>query len=554
MTTRLTRDERLYQALGAVESAIQRATDEVSSKQSRFVDPTRFFHSFLRWQQLANLEAPPYLADSRERDTWLRSFWKRSPHLSGVINSVVAIDKNRGWWLTGGRNQVNRYNNILRDAEDGAGWRDFISFASQSYYTADIGCIVEIGRLDAPGPLAAIYNVDPAACRLSGDPEFPLHYYDQGGTQEWSAEDFFRVISMRSTDQRMNGLGYCAVSRAIELVSIMVAIYEHDKEQLGAKAPRGLLLLHNLTEDQWASAMEARKANLTARERQYYADIDVLAGFGPDAPDAKLIALSQLPDNFDLEISTQLMMYGIALCFGYDPIEFWPVNAGALGRGRETDIQHRKGTGKGGLDFIFGFQDRLQRELPDSLLFQFEERDAEGEMLDAGIEKAWADVAAVLTGSDILSRDEVRSYLAEKGVIPAEWTEVADEESVTDEGERRMVRIRDELMQSEHVRRAIHRYPTEPIVRLHWPTGKEVVVWESGDEAMKRRAWSVPVLPDSERPAILRPRVQRQTEVLYEDDEVTITSDDVEDAIAEAADLVDKRFSELLRAEPEDDE
>lgn len=565
-----TQDDRLQAALEHIE-ALQQRQIEIRSKQSRFTQPTSLFTSAYNWTREAASQIPHYQADSRRRDAFLRSFWRSEPHLAGVINSVVSIDKNRGWNMTGGRNQVLRYESILRDAEDGQGWRYFMSQASLAYYTADMGAVVELGRDASAGPLRALYNVDPVACRLTGDPTKPLAYYDSAATrtrgypdlyrggdgQQWQPQDFLRCVPLPNNDQNFHGLGYCAVSRVLELAQIMCAVYQHDQELLGSRAPKGLLLLNNITQDQWNQAMTARDAQLNAKERQYYGAVEVIAQLGSEPPDAKLFALSQLPAGFDIKVMTDLLMFAYALCFGYDPIEFWPVMSGALGRGRETDIQHRKGTGKGGMEFIFTMQDRVQQELPDTLLFQFEERDAEGELLDAQIHKAWADVAAVLfdKGAGILTQAQAASYLADKGVIPAEWTENLEESTVDDEGvERSLKRLRDQALEYDTVQRAIWQFPRDPIVQRAFNPRtnqvKEVLLWETGDEAQRRRAWPA---PDLGKPgAIHRPRVQRDT--LFKGMEVVITDEDVDRAIQEGKERVGSRFAALLEAEPMEDQ
>lgn len=570
MATRLTRDEKLYQALGVVEAAIDRAKKNYS-KQSRFTDPQSFINSFYRWIKDAELEQVPYSSNSQKRDAWLRKFWKKNPHLSGVINSVISIDKNRGWWLTGGRNQVLRFDRILNEAEDGAGWREYMSLEALSYYTSDLGAVSEVGREFDGGPLRALYHVDPVACRLTGNPVAPLAYTDSNRREtNWLPGDFFRVCSMPSDDQAFNKLGFCAVSRAYELVMILISVLNHDLEMLGGKAPRGLLLLQNITQEQWDDAMAMRAAIRTQKESEYYGLIDVIAHMGTEPPDAKLFALSQLPNGFDLQTTTDLMMYGIALCFGYAPLEFWPVNVGALGRGRESEIQHTTGTGKGGKDFTLGFQQQLQRQLPETLLWQFEERDADGEIKDAQVEKAWSDVAALLIEKGILSADETRQYLVDKGIIPAEWTLVEedataddegestaaedepDEASADDEGETRMRRLKERVLDHEQVRRAIVQYPKEPIVRRH-SSGREIILWQSGDEALKRRSWAIPEKLEA-LPEVRRPRLIRAATVLNEGDDVEITDEDVEEAIAEGAERVDQRFADLLEAGVEGDD
>ena len=83
--------------------------------------------------------------------------------------AVTLIDSNRGWSLIGGRNQVNRYTDILHAAEAGAGWRTFARKTSLSYWSTDMGAVTEMGRegLGVEGPLRAIYHVDSARCLLT---------------------------------------------------------------------------------------------------------------------------------------------------------------------------------------------------------------------------------------------------------------------------------------------------------------------------------------------------------------------------------------------------
>ena len=116
-----------------------------------------------------------------------------------------------------------------------------------------------------------------------------------------------------------------------------------------------------------------------------------------------------------------MLMYGFALCFGYDPSEFWPVQFGAIGRGTETEVQHEKATGKGRLDFPLTFQEQLQEFLPPTLEFMFDQRDEKGDLLHASVNQAWVNVVKTMTDGSLLSIPEGRVLLAEYGVIPASW-------------------------------------------------------------------------------------------------------------------------------------
>lgn len=487
-------------AMERLEAAQERADKfKLYSQQNRFTtkEHNEFFRSMYRFykESIKNRERPEYRADSRARDTWLDSFWRNEPHIAGVVNSAVAIDKNRSWTMTGPRRQVSLYSTILRQAEDGLGWRDSCSIASESFYTADINAVFEVGRNGRFGPMRAIYNVDPLQCRLTGDRDFPLEFYPEGRKykpQRWSRYDFFRVASMPSKNVNFHRLGWCALSRAAELIALLMAIYEYDQEQLGARAPKGLLLLQNISEYAWKTALNARNQELDEREQEYYGGVMVIAQEGMDEIDAKLVALSRLPDEFDRETVTNQIMYGVALCFGYSPDEFWPVQYGALGRSRETEIHHMRATGKGGSDFVLGFQDKIQREMPDSVLFEFDKRDAETDMLEAEVYLAWAKVVDILwqKGEGPVELNEIRSLLAAKGILSA--NNMQDQESVVNAGGTLRHKdpptkfLKQELLERDAIQRCIEEHPDEPIVRYVWPHNKTQVLWQRGEDALKR--------------------------------------------------------------------
>lgn len=572
---------RSNQTVKAAQAKVERALTS-TSKQPRFgakKDVQLLFQSIFKWAKDELQTEPAYSIDSRKRDTWLSKVWKKEPHIAGIVSSVVSIDTNRAWWLSGGRNQVNRYNAILRGAEGGAGWRQYMASGPLSYYTSDMGMISEVARDGSPtGPLRDLFNVDSSRCYLTSNIETPLAYIPENGKeQRWLPTDFFRVMDMPSTDEAYRKLGFCALSRAIQLVQLMVAVYEHDKEMLLAKAPKGLLLLQNISESQWDGAMTARKADLTSREQELFAGVSVLAQEGIDQIDAKLIALSQLPANFDIEVFTNLLMYGLGLVFKYDAREFWPVSQGSLGTGKETEIQHVKATGKGGLSFILSYQDQLQQELPDTLEFEFEQRDIQGEMIEAQVKKAWADVAAVLydKGQGPLQVDEVRMWLADAGVIPAEWATMTDEVTAESSGEvsgvqrskrNKPAESRMAWAEHEHFWASAFRFPTEPIVRCNH-LGKTQYLFSSGYEFLyenKRHKMARAMAYEyggynaeiarglfGHSYQVLQPAqltVSRAAKILYEKGDVEITEDDVKTAVEEAGDRIGPEFAAMLQA------
>lgn len=552
-----------------IEQAIERAKSD--SKQPRFsvTDPNQFFIDVMGWVSQAEQEKaePPYVSNSRARDKWLAEFWHTEPHLAGVLHSMTSIDANRGWSLIGGRNQVYRFTDVLHNwkvAPGLSGWRHGMQAAALSFYTADLGAPVEVGRDGKAGPVRGFYHVDPANCRMTSDINYPLSYRPGGGKEQaWAEADFIRMVSMVNTQEKFNGLGYCFESRVLVLAKIMVAVYRHDLEELGAQAPRGLLLLMGINEGQWDNAMAGRKAKLEEKNLQYYNAVAVLASSGMQTLDAKLIALSNLPANFDIQKWTSLMMYGYALCAGYDPSEFYPVQFGSLGRGTEMEVQHQKATGKGGLNFVLNVQEQLQRPdvLPDTIQFEFDQRDDQGELLQSQVSKSWIDTfrAAREAGGTIdamggITREEFRMLLAEKDIIPREWTEAQDEVEATDVedaeagntepdveatdaedaerlGKRRQSIQVERFLDMPRVRRAIDRFQGEPIVWYSYPANRMKIIYDH------ERASHV---------YLVAKKRQAADEVLYDSGGVVITGADVTRAITDGGKRVGDEFKQLL--------
>ena len=507
------------------------------SKQPRFgadVSPTEFFMSLYEWYNSREAEKePPYTAVSSKRDEYLRKHVKTNPNLSGILTSVIDIDKNRGWRLVGGRNQVARFTDIFHSFESAPGtwgWRSGISFASKSFWESNMGFVVELGRDGVDGPIRRLYNVDPVACKLTGNPDSPLEYKSANTKEKrfWRPTDFFRGASNISNDEKMNGLGCCAVDRALTLSKLMLALYEHDFEMMGSRAPRGLLLLQGISQSSWEKAMQAREAGLDAIGYDYYGALAVLASASKTV-DAKLVALSQLPTSFNMREFMDMVMYGFALCFGYDPSEFWPVQFGALGRGTEMEVQHEKATGKGRLDFVLSYQEQLQEFLPPTLEYMFDQRDEKGDLLHASVNQSWVNVVAAMHKEALVSTAEARVLLADYGVLPRSWApsdiadqtdldevdqqdEVQEEENEDDtqtpnpdlEKEptppkpadmkarvvtKKLKLLQEELKQRPYIWRCAEVFPTEPIVQYSYPGNTMIMLWERADDIMRRSIW-----------------------------------------------------------------
>lgn len=534
------------------QKALTRAADKVYSSQPRFQESARqvFGDFFSRDLSFICEEVPAYAVNSRKRDEWLIKFAKTESHLIGALQQAVSIDVNRGWELIGGRNQVKRFTSVLHNymgAPGLTGWRNGISVTSNSFYNCDINAIVELGRDGKGGPVRGFYHVDPTRCVLTGNIDTPLKYYNGSKYDYWNEDDFMRVSNLPDTREKFNGLGFCAVSRALNLALTMWAVNRHDQESLAARAPKGLLLVTGYSEQDWEDAMEAREEDLTARERMYFGGVAVLATSATEGLDAKLVALSQLPKDLDRKEFIDLTMYGYALAFGYDPSEFWPVQFGSLGRGDEAALQSEKATAKGGLSFALGFQDQVQNNLPDTLIFQFQERDDRGELVAAEVKQEKATFINIMAGmreagNVVFTNEQIIQLAIDEGLIPAEWSEEIEDTTATDEGEVRTASYQERLLERPEIHNMIEAMPDEEIVRYIWsPEGERILtVWDRGVEAIKRKYHPVEKIRQDEN----------EDEILYEspDGEIVITVADVDRAVETAFER-DEETGELITAE-----
>jgi len=496
--------KKIVQAIDQAGEQIERAQSQLDgSKQPRFsIDAKQineFFSKIYGFTKEAIFSEPKYQADSRKRDAWLAKVVTKEPYLLGILQSVVSIDKNRGWTLIGGRNQVRRFVNILHNfqvAADISGWRNGMSVTAQSYYQADLGSVVEIGRTIPNGPLAALFTVDPTQCMLTGNIEKPLKYMQaKRENQPWSPNDYFRVPSFPSPNEKMYGLGFCAISRCLDLAKLLVSVYEHERETMGSKAPKGILTINGVTQQQWLQSLEESNDERAVMEREYYTGVQVLAnGDGNRDISVALTSLSNLPEQFDRRQFVDMIIFGYALAFGYDPREFWPVSSGSMGTATETESQHRRATSKGGLDFALSFQEKIQEELPPTIEFEFEQRDVAGDMAETELRQAELDIIAKLfTGSGgaagdpstqqpLVNFEEARQLLVEANLIPAEWTPQEEDQQITDTEDSGT----DQLLQKQRVRSAMERFPNEEIViyndrtkktrTIHDPEKKKFVI------------------------------------------------------------------------------
>lgn len=401
-------------------------------------------------------EAPVYW--SRARDAWLREFVYRPGNdlLVGTMSTVAAKVATTGFVLEGPERTANFYRNKLVNQIDfGAGWSSFIMKWVWDYLSQDPGGWAEQigqsarrtqGNRLGPRTGAAMgwSHLDVEQLRLTQDPQWPASwvpiYADKGNPQEKAIlmhrSRLMQIVDSPTPSVRRRFVGFCAVSRSLATAQILLDITRYERERLSDLPPAGLLLVNNLTQNQWEDLEKRYEVRQEQQDNRTWRDIMVAFGINPTLPvQAELLSFSNLPEHFDKQTATEIAIYSFALAFRIDPREIWPVSAGPLGTGTEANIQHLKARAKGpGL--IMTDIERIFNSgatIAPSLTFRFDFQDAEEDLQSAAVANAKAEFITKLTNSQILDIPMARQWLVKEGLFDEQdLMAFAEEEQATD--------------------------------------------------------------------------------------------------------------------------
>jgi hypothetical protein len=339
------------------------------------------------------------------RDDYLDGIWKSEPILAGAIYSMTAKMTALKWQVTGPRLQARSAATLFANAEhiDGHDWGGFIASIAQDFYIPDRGVFIETARGKTGyggtvnrlvGNLAAIGHIDSLCCWLTGNTDKPMIYYSSqtGQNIRFEPGEFIHFTSLPSPREFYLGMGFSAVSRALKAANLLMGLHDYDAEKLNNLPPEGVAAVTGLTMDEFMDAIKLWKTSREQGKSYTFPQVLWLIGSQPNTEvKVALEGFSQLPESFDRESVVNHYVATLALCFGVDAREFWPVSSGSLGTAAESEIQHLKAKGKGPGEFISITERHFNSELPEDTAFSFDTQDIEEDQMAAQVCKAWVD-------------------------------------------------------------------------------------------------------------------------------------------------------------------
>jgi hypothetical protein len=339
---------------------------------------------------------PPY--GDPGRDEYISNIWRHEPIMAGAVYSMTAKMTALRWTVTGRRKKAMDFARVLAEAAhiDGYDWGGFISSTAQDFYLVNRGVFWETPRVgdSTYGKLSDLGHIDALSCTLTGNKDTPMLYMSEmtGQAIRFRHGEYIHFASLPSARERHLGIGFCAVDRAYRALKLLMALHDYDEEKLSNLPPEGIATVTGLTMDEFTDAVALWKAQREKDKSLTFPQVLWLIGSNPNAKvDVDIKAFSSIPESFDRDKVVSHYVSTLALDFGVDAREFWPISSGALGTASESEIQHLKAKGKGPGEFISTTERRINGEADEDTQFAFDTQDIEEDMNAAAVAKAWVD-------------------------------------------------------------------------------------------------------------------------------------------------------------------
>lgn len=370
------------------------------------------------------------------RDRQLREFWPTESYLAGAVTTVAFRNSVFDWEIHGESEKINQaVTDMLLGsvAGDMIGWIPFVQRFSQDLYTQDNGAFIELVRdpgMDANSkfkgamaPVLGIANLDAAQCTRTGNAEYPVLYVDRNGRQHKLA--WWQVIAMSdfpSASEKMNGVGYCPVTRALRLAQIMRSIALFKDEEVSGRNIKRINLVGGVGNQQIQDAVARTMESADNKGFSRYIEHAVLASLDPEKPvSVAEVNLASLPEGFDFDQEMQWYISGLALDFGVDYQEFAPLPGGNIGSAAQSMVLHRKSSGKGPRTWMDSISNafKVYGVLPRGTKLVFNDKNEQEELEKQEVRTAALEEAAIAARAKIFPRKFIAEELVRRGLYPS---------------------------------------------------------------------------------------------------------------------------------------
>lgn len=261
-------------------------------------------------------------------------------------------------------------------------------------------------------------------CWRTFNPEYPVLYTNpQTGQRHKIHHSRIRMISDNTQPIELaRGMGYCAVSRALQWIKIIRDTLTFREEKVGGRFNRAIGAVSGVTKKQLDEAL--RQADEAADSAGFlvYKSIPFLVAPGMQSGtpiSIQLQDLASIPDGFNFNDDMTLYAYVLALAFGVDAREFWPATTSGATKA-DAAVQNMKARGRGiGLNVTL--LEDLWRDIlslvDDTLTFEYDYADDEQDRAVADIQAVKVQNLNTLKQAGALTAEMVQALAIAEGII-----------------------------------------------------------------------------------------------------------------------------------------
>ncbi len=323
-------------------------------------------------------------------------------------------------WRIKRSDAVSYFQEVLRQANFGAGWGTFIAQMYLDFSRYDAGGYVEViasgDSFDTPlGVITGLAHLDPIKCIPTGDPLYPAIYYDRwGGLHVMNHARVIRLVDMDDGDEYRPGYGNCALSRACAVVMSQLNQTRYINQRLDDKPPPGFTVIGGIMKNEWSvvtnqyTSGQSNDAKPVFGQRLFY--------FTPDPsimPKVESHDFAQPPEKFDARVFLDIDFDKLAVAMNVDRQELVQLSGGrALGSAAQSQVLEQKSRGKGIGYFLALIERKMNDVLPEGFEFEFKVSNTQESVENADKATKWATVAQTLVTAGVLSATEARTMVA----------------------------------------------------------------------------------------------------------------------------------------------
>lgn len=407
---------------------------------------------------------------SPSRDAFFRGYWYQDNFLASAIYAIANRNAAFGWTLTGLQDDVKYAQNLLQFAEFNEGWQSMILKTTIDLLTQDNGSFIEVIRpariklddkilpaykelyetdkpewfaydngnrialknkscsiFDSPLDLPiGIAHLDAGQCVRTGDSDVPVIYTDLQGKKH--ALKWWQVLmfnEMPSPIEKMNGIGYSALTRLFRASHIMQSIAIYNDEKVSGRFNRAVYLT-NIDPDTINDAIRQSNEDANNAGLIRYSQPIVAATLSPEsAVSLETINLAEIPDNFNFESLQNWYIANLALALGVDYGFLAPLPGKGLGSASQSETMEKQSKGKSSRLFMDMLSNAINFKgvLPQSVQFNFTETDSEEEDRIEKTRKARADRLKIYGEMGWITPTVAQQMLSDVGDIPTVYVE-----------------------------------------------------------------------------------------------------------------------------------